>query len=153
MVLEHLGLQPAENLDSLLSRDARPILSVSNGFDARLGKRSAIQPYLPAFSWSHTFGGHCKSISDALKLSTSRGLCQGSRWAQIWHTASFCEDVFNDLTDFTKFSFDPNLVPQGELVSVNLASGDPVHLPNPTLEASDSRTANINLGKTTYLCS
>ncbi|KAL9679044.1 hypothetical protein QQ045_016897 [Rhodiola kirilowii] len=141
VILERLRLQPPDNLESLLLGDMRTMSSARDGFDSRPGKRIATQPYLPAFSWSHSFGGHCKSTSDALKISISRSSCQGSRWARIGHTASICGVASNDFTDFTKFSLDPNLVPEGGLVSVNLASGGTWSVSEPTLAAPDSRAS------------
>uniref|UniRef100_A0A7N0UVM1 Uncharacterized protein n=1 Tax=Kalanchoe fedtschenkoi TaxID=63787 RepID=A0A7N0UVM1_KALFE len=143
VILELLGLQPPDDFESLILGAMKPILSVREGFDSRSGKRVAPHPYLPAFSWSHTFGGHCKSTTDALKLSTSRSLCQSSIWARIGNTAGFCGVASDDFADFSKLNFDPNLVPQAELIYVNFASEGTGYLPESSLVASDSRASNI----------
>ncbi|EEF51256.1 conserved hypothetical protein [Ricinus communis] len=83
--LERLALPPPKDLEALLLDAAKPAVSSRNAPDPRPGKQASRRPSLPPFPWSHTFGGNCRTNSDANKLLTSRSTCQG-RWVKLGNT-------------------------------------------------------------------
>uniref|UniRef100_A0A5B7B5S6 Uncharacterized protein n=1 Tax=Davidia involucrata TaxID=16924 RepID=A0A5B7B5S6_DAVIN len=110
-ILEHLALPQPKDLESLLLDAAKPALSSRNNPDPRLGKSVSHRAGLPPFPWSHTFSGHCKSNTDAVKLSTSRSTCQG-RWVKIGNSATSLACTITDfLVDFESLAYDHSLVP------------------------------------------
>lgn len=120
-VLERLALSPPKDLQSLLLDAAKPALSFRNSLDSRPGK--PISPHLPPFPWSHTFSGHYKTNSDAVKLSSSRSICQG-RWTRIRNTASFLGIVNDCFTDLKSFTYDHSLVPFCEVKMLSSAENE-----------------------------
>ncbi|KAF2321254.1 hypothetical protein GH714_037364 [Hevea brasiliensis] len=68
--LERLTLPPPKDLESLLLDAAKPAVSSRNASEPRPGKQISRWPSLPQFPWSHTFNGHCRTNSDAVKLLT-----------------------------------------------------------------------------------
>uniref|UniRef100_A0A5B7B9L4 Uncharacterized protein n=1 Tax=Davidia involucrata TaxID=16924 RepID=A0A5B7B9L4_DAVIN len=116
-ILEHLALPQPKDLESLLLDAAKPALSSRNNPDPRLGKSVSHRAGLPPFPWSHTFSGHCKSNTDAVKLSTSRSTCQG-RWVKIGNSATSVAGTGTDfLVDFESLAYDHTLVPSAGLKS------------------------------------
>ncbi|KAA8522458.1 hypothetical protein F0562_013181 [Nyssa sinensis] len=114
-ILERIALPPPKDLESLLLDAAKPALSSRNNTDPRLGKPLSHRAGLPPFPWSHSSGGHCKSNTDAVKLSTSRSTCQG-RWVKIGNSATSLPGTTTDfLVDFESLAYDHTLVPSAGL--------------------------------------
>ncbi|KAK4422565.1 hypothetical protein Salat_1839000 [Sesamum alatum] len=113
-VFERLALPPPKDLDSLLSDASKPTSSKST--DPRVGKPVPHRTGLPAFPWSHSFSGHNKVGSDAVKLSTSRTICQG-RWVKVKNSTVLQKGSANLLADFESLTFDQSLVPSTNLLS------------------------------------
>lgn len=109
-ILERLALPPPKDLESLLLDAVKPAGSSKSTPDQRLGKPISHRANLPPFPWAHTFSGHCKTNSDAVKLSTSRSTCQG-RWQRIGSTAGSLGDVTDCFKDLESFTYDQSLVP------------------------------------------
>ncbi|XP_004503666.1 uncharacterized protein [Cicer arietinum] len=109
-VLERIALHPFRDFESLLIDVSKPAISTKNSNDLRSGKQVSRRPSLPAFPWSHAFGGHCRTNSDTAKLSTSRSTCQG-KWARIGVIASSTDIDRSSFTNFDSFSYDQSLVP------------------------------------------
>ncbi|KAJ1411771.1 hypothetical protein SESBI_20825 [Sesbania bispinosa] len=109
-VLERIALHPFRDLESLLIDVSKPALTPKNSNDPRSGKQVSRRPSLPAFPWSHAFGGHSRTNSDTVKLSTSRSTCQG-KWARIGVIASSTDIDRSLFTNFDSFSYDQSLVP------------------------------------------
>ncbi|XP_019422158.1 PREDICTED: uncharacterized protein LOC109331851 isoform X2 [Lupinus angustifolius] len=103
-VLERIALHPFQDLDSLLLD-----LSKSTN-DLRSGKQASRRSSLPSFPWSHAFGGHSRTNSDTVKLSTSRSACQG-KWARTGIIASSTDIDRSCFTNLDSFSYDSSLVP------------------------------------------
>ncbi|KAJ7952241.1 Chromosome segregation in meiosis 3 [Quillaja saponaria] len=111
-VLGRIALPPPRDLESLLLDANKPAGSTKNTPDLRAGKQIFRWPSLPPFPWSHAFGGHSRSNSDAVKLSASKSICHG-RWARIGNIASsvgIAGDLFTNLDSLT---YDQSLVPSG----------------------------------------
>ncbi|PIN01559.1 hypothetical protein CDL12_25934 [Handroanthus impetiginosus] len=117
-VLERLALPPPKDLDLLLSDASRSTFSSKNNTDPRLGKQVSHRSGLPPFPWSHSFSGH-KLGSDAVKLSTSRTICQG-RWVKVQNSVALQKGSADLLVNFESLTFDECLVPP-----LNLASEHP----------------------------
>ncbi|KAL0327748.1 UNVERIFIED_CONTAM: hypothetical protein Sangu_1852800 [Sesamum angustifolium] len=113
-VFERLALPPPKDLDSLLSDASKPTSSKST--DPRVGKPVSHRTGLPPFPWSHSFSGHNKVGSDAVKLSTSRTICQG-RWVKVKNSTLLQKGSANLLADFETLTFDQSLVPSTNLLS------------------------------------
>ncbi|KAL0447871.1 UNVERIFIED_CONTAM: hypothetical protein Slati_1915000 [Sesamum latifolium] len=113
-VFERLALPPPKDLDSLLSDASKPTSSKST--DPRVGKPVSHRTGLPPFPWSHSFSGHNKVGSDAVKLSTSRTICQG-RWVKVKNSTVLQKGSVNLLADFETLTFDQSLVPSTNLLS------------------------------------
>ncbi|XP_057967541.1 uncharacterized protein LOC131157421 isoform X2 [Malania oleifera] len=111
-VLERLALPPPKDLESLLLDAAKPVVSSRNSIDLCLGKPISLRAGLPPFPWSHAFGGHCKSNSDAAKSSTNRNTCQG-RWMKIGNAATAVGGVADCFSDLDSLTYDDGLVPSG----------------------------------------
>ncbi|BBH03407.1 hypothetical protein Prudu_014272 [Prunus dulcis] len=80
-----------------------------------LSKQISRRASLPPFPWSHTSNGHCRTSSDAAKLSTSRATCQG-RWQRIGkNIVSSLGAVTNNFTDLESLTYDQSLVPSARL--------------------------------------
>ncbi|KAF1862576.1 hypothetical protein Lal_00014116 [Lupinus albus] len=103
-VFERIALHQFQDLDSLLLD-----LSKSTN-DLRSGKQASRQPSLPSFPWSHAFGGHSRTNSDTVKLSTSRSACQG-KWSRIGVIASSTDTDRGCFANLDSFSYDSSLVP------------------------------------------
>ncbi|KAL8053923.1 hypothetical protein ABFS82_05G106800 [Erythranthe guttata] len=114
-VLECLALPPPKDLDLLLSDTGKNTSSSKNSTDHRPGKQVSHRTGLPPFPWSHSFSGHNKLGSDAVKLSTTRTICQG-RWVKVKPPA-FQKGSADLLTDFESLSFDQSLVPSSSFTS------------------------------------
>ncbi|KAL0297582.1 UNVERIFIED_CONTAM: hypothetical protein Sradi_6810300 [Sesamum radiatum] len=113
-VFERLALPPPKDLDSLLSDASKPTSSKST--DPRVGKPVSHRTGLPPFPWSHSFSGHNKVGSDAVKLSTNRTICQG-RWVKVKNSTLLQKGSANLLADFETLTFDQSLVPSTNLLS------------------------------------
>ncbi|BFG31801.1 hypothetical protein CerSpe_180750 [Prunus speciosa] len=114
-ILERLALPPPKDLESLLLDAAKPALSSKSTPDPCSGKQISRGASLPPFPWSHTSNGHCRTSSDAAKLSTSRGTCQG-RWQRIGkNILSSLGAVTNNFTDLESLTYDQSLVPSARL--------------------------------------
>lgn len=112
-ILQRLGLPPPKDLESLLLDAAKPTVSSKNTPEMRSVKQIARRVSLPPFPWSHTSSGHCRTSSDVVKLSTSKGTCQG-RWQRIGRNNSIALDITtSNLTDLESLTYDQNLVPSG----------------------------------------
>lgn len=108
--MERIALHPFRDLESLLIDVSKPAISTKNSNDPRSGKQVSRRPSLPAFPWSHAFGGHSRTNSDTAKLSTSRSTCQ-AKWARIGVIASSTDIDRSLFTDLDSFSYDESLVP------------------------------------------
>ncbi|KAJ9173663.1 hypothetical protein P3X46_016776 [Hevea brasiliensis] len=108
--LERLTLPPPKDLESLLLDAAKPAVSSRNASEPRPGKQISRWPSLPQFPWSHTFSGHCRTNSDAVKLLTSRSTCQG-RWVKMGYAFSSLGSTSNYFTNLESFAYDETLVP------------------------------------------
>ncbi|KAF4404431.1 uncharacterized protein LOC115716267 [Cannabis sativa] len=112
-ILQRLALPPPKDLESLLLDAAKPTLSSKNTADLRPGKQMSRRVSLPPFQWSHTSSGHCRTSSDAVKLSTIKGTCQG-RWLKIGkEVKSSIDTVTSNFTDLESLKYDQSLVPSG----------------------------------------
>ncbi|GFP92617.1 hypothetical protein PHJA_001405900 [Phtheirospermum japonicum] len=109
-ILERLALPPPKDLDVLLSESSKTTSSSKNSADPRSGKPISQRNGLPPFPWSHSFSGHNKLGSDAVKLSMSRAICQG-RWVKVKNCTSLQKDSADLLKDFESLRFDQSLVP------------------------------------------
>lgn len=109
-ILEHLTLPPPKDLEVLLQDAAKPAAASRNNSDLRLGKPVSHRGCLPPFSWSNASSGHCKSNSDAVKLSTSRTTCQG-RWVKIENPITSLETTSCFLSELKSLTYDHSLVP------------------------------------------
>ncbi|QHO58035.1 hypothetical protein HN51_012543 [Arachis hypogaea] len=109
-VLERIALHPSRDLESLLLDVSKPAITTKNSSDLRSGKQVLRRPCLPAFPWSHGFGGHSRSNPDTVKLSTSRNICQG-KWARINVVASSTAIDRSCFTNLDSFNYDQSLVP------------------------------------------
>ncbi|XP_027340730.1 uncharacterized protein LOC113854084 isoform X4 [Abrus precatorius] len=95
-ILEQIALHPFRDLDSLLLDVSKLAITTKNSNDQRSGKQVSRRPSLPAFPWSHAFGGHSRTNSDTVKLSTSRSSCQDERCPRILTAAqTLCEIATN----------------------------------------------------------
>ncbi|KAL6544126.1 hypothetical protein OROGR_010623 [Orobanche gracilis] len=108
-ILERLALSRPKDLDALLSDAARTTSSKTSP-DARLSKPVSQRTGLPPFTWSHSFSGHNRLGSDAVKLSMSRALCQG-RWVKVKNCVALHKGSADLLKDFESLTFDQSLVP------------------------------------------
>ncbi|PON39894.1 hypothetical protein PanWU01x14_301510 [Parasponia andersonii] len=112
-ILQRMALPPPKDLESLLLDAAKPNLSSKNTSDLRSGKQISRRVSLPPFPWSHTSSGHCRTSSDLVKLSTSKGTCQG-RWQRIGKEVKNSLGIANsDFTDLESLTYDQSLVPSG----------------------------------------
>ncbi|RDX61647.1 hypothetical protein CR513_60107 [Mucuna pruriens] len=109
-VLERIALHPFRDLESLLLDVSKLAVTTKNSNDQRSGKQLSRRPSLPAFPWSHAFGGNSRTNSDTVKLSTSRSMCQG-KWTRIGVIASFSDTDRSSFTNLDSFSYDQSLVP------------------------------------------
>ena len=111
--MQRLALPPPKDLESLLLDAAKPNLSSKNTADLRSGKQISRRVSLPPFPWSHTSSGHCRTSSDVVKLSTSKGTCQG-RWLRIGKEVKSSSGVAtSNFTDLETLTYDQSLVPSG----------------------------------------
>ncbi|GAB4834481.1 hypothetical protein Ancab_032737 [Ancistrocladus abbreviatus] len=111
-ILERLALPSPKDLESLLQDAAKPAASLRYS-DPRSSKPISYCLGLPPFPWSHNFNGHCKSNSEAAKLS-NRSTCQG-RWVRMQYTPSFLGGGTECFTNLGSLSYDSSLVPAGRL--------------------------------------
>lgn len=110
-ILERLDLAPHKDLESLLLDATKPGLFSKSTPDPCSGKQMSRRASLPPFPWSNTSNWHCRSSSDAGKLSTSRGTCQG-RWLRIErNTVTSLGISTSDFTDLESMTYDQSLVP------------------------------------------
>lgn len=112
IILERLALPPPKDLEFMLLDTAKPSVPSKGNPDPRLCKPPSNRGGLPPFSWSHTSGGHCRSNSDAVKLSTNRSTCQG-RWVRIGNPATFLGPTDRFLSELESLKYDQSLVPSG----------------------------------------
>ena len=122
-VLERLAVQPFQELESLLHDVSKPAATTKNSNnDQRTGKQVSRRPSLPAFPWSHAFGGHSRTNSDAVKSSTSRSMCHG-KWSRIGIISGSTDTDRSSFTNLDSFSYDQSLVPSsGSSERKNLSS-------------------------------
>ncbi|KAJ7944975.1 Chromosome segregation in meiosis 3 [Quillaja saponaria] len=111
-VLGRIALPPPRDLESLLLDASKPAGTTRNTPDLRSGKQICRRPSLSPFPWSHSFGGHYRSNSDAVKLSTSRNMCQG-RWERIGIIASSMGIAGDCFTNLDSLPYSQHLVPSG----------------------------------------
>ncbi|OMP06116.1 hypothetical protein COLO4_08352 [Corchorus olitorius] len=111
-ILECLALPPAKDLDSLLLDATKPSSSTRSNTDTRSGKQITRRSSLPPFPWSHTFNGHCRTNSDAVKCLSNKSTCQG-RWVKIPNTSSSPGLASGCFTDLESLAYDPSLIPSG----------------------------------------
>ncbi|XP_047156282.1 uncharacterized protein LOC124827301 isoform X1 [Vigna umbellata] len=110
-VLERLAVHPLQELESLLLDVSKPAATTKNSNnDQRSGKQLSRRPSLPAFTWSHAFGGHSRTNSDAVKSSASRSTCQG-KWSRIGVITGSTNTDRSSFTNLDTFSYDQSLVP------------------------------------------
>lgn len=150
-VLEQIALHPFHDLESLLLDVSKLAISAKNSNDQRSGKQVSRRPSLPAFQWSHAFGGHSRTNSDTVKLSTSRSMCQG-KWTSIGVIASSTDTDRTSFTNLDSFSYDQILVPSsGSSYQKNLSSlfaNLPFHQLNSSSSVSCSQDSQVKAGKT-----
>ncbi|XP_061337879.1 uncharacterized protein LOC133284793 [Gastrolobium bilobum] len=140
-ILERIAFHPFRDLESLMLDVPKPAITTKNSNDLRSGKQVSCRPSLPAFPWSHAFGGHSRTNSDTVKLSTSRSTCQG-KWARIGLIASSADIDRSCFTDLDSFSYDQSLVPSsGCSDKQNFQSLFP-NLPFHQLDSSSSVTCS-----------
>ncbi|KAK3227912.1 hypothetical protein Dsin_007774 [Dipteronia sinensis] len=138
-IFERLALPPPKDLEALLLEATKPSASSRTNSDIRSGKQISRRPNLPPFPWSHTFNGHCRTNSDAVKLLTSRSTCQG-RWDRIESstiTHGTSTDCFTNLESLT---YDQGLVPPSSSVSI------PWHEWGSSLTSSKASLGNLASG-------
>ncbi|KAE9614105.1 hypothetical protein Lalb_Chr05g0224451 [Lupinus albus] len=109
-VFERIAIHPFQDLDSLLLDVSKLAVTTKSTNDLRSGKQASRMPSLPSFPWLHSFGGHSRTNSDTVKLSTSRSTCQG-KWARIGVITTFTDIDRSCFINLDSFSYDPNLVP------------------------------------------
>ncbi|KAF5460616.1 hypothetical protein F2P56_020474 [Juglans regia] len=109
-ILKNLVLAEPKDLESLLLDAAKS--SLRNTSDIRPGKQMSRRVSLPPFPWSHTFSGHCRNNSDAIKSATTRSACQG-RWVMIGNVSSFPRTTTDFLASIESLTYDQSLVPPG----------------------------------------
>ena len=152
-ILQRLALPPPKDLESLLLDAVKPAGSSKSTPDQRLGKPISHRANLPPFPWAHTFSGHCKTNSDAVKLSTSRSTCQG-RWQRIGSTAGSLGDVTDCFKDLESFTYDQSLVPSQGLKlgvlenEVGTSASFPLHDWCPSSSTTCSKASHLPPGKT-----
>ncbi|XP_054810280.1 uncharacterized protein LOC129311832 [Prosopis cineraria] len=108
-ILERIALPQSRDLDSLLLDASKAVVTSKSNSDLRTVKHVSRRPSLTAFPWSHNFSGHCRTNSDAVRLS-SRITCPG-KWAKIGFVASFMGMDLGSFTNLDSFSYDQTLVP------------------------------------------
>lgn len=150
-VLERIVLHPFRDLDSLLiDVTTKPAITTKNSNELRPGKQVSRRPSLPAFPWSHAFGGHCRTSSDTVKLSTSRSMCQG-KWAGIGIIASTSDIDRSSFTNFDSFSYDQSLVPSSgnseKIIFPSLFASLPFQQLDSSSSATCSKASQVNAGK------
>lgn len=109
-ILKNLVLAEPKDLESVLLDAAKS--SLRNTSDIRPGKQMSRRVSLPPFPWSHTFSGHCRNNSDAIKSATTRSTCQG-RWVMIGNVSSFPRTTTDFLASIESLTYDQSLVPPG----------------------------------------
>ena len=148
-VLERIALQPFQDLESLLLDVSKPALTTKSSNDLRSGKQVLRRPSLPAFPWSHASGGHSRSNSDTVKLSTSRSICQG-KWASISVIASSTDIDRSCFTNLDSFNYDQSLVPSSGSSDNKLSSSLFANLPIRECDSSStvtcSKDSQVNAG-------
>ncbi|CAK7335615.1 unnamed protein product [Dovyalis caffra] len=116
--LERLALPPPKDLESLLLDATKHPASSRHGPDPRPGKQTSRRASLPAFPWSHTFSGHSRTNSDAVKCLSSRSTCQG-RWVRIGDSFNSPGSASDCFTNLESLAYDETLVPsQGPKLAV-----------------------------------
>ncbi|KAK6947842.1 hypothetical protein RJ641_001315 [Dillenia turbinata] len=145
-VLERLALSVPKDLEVLLQDTSKPSASLRYSPDARTGKIISHRASLPPFPWSHAFGGHFKSSSDSVKLSTSRSTCLG-RWMRVGNTATSLGAVTNSYSDLESLSYDHSLVPiKGSVIKIvasRALAGAPWHPQESSLSVTCSLASHI----------
>lgn len=109
-ILKRLALPANKDLEYLLLDATKPALFSKSTPDPCSGKQMSRRASLPPFPWSNTSSWHCRSSSDAAKLSTSRGTCQG-RWLRIERNTLTSLGTTDDFTDLESMTYDQSLVP------------------------------------------
>lgn len=150
-VLERIVLHSFRDLESLLiDVTTKPAITTKNSNELRSGKQVSRRPCLPAFPWSHAFGGHCRTNSDTVKLSTNRSTCQG-KWAGIGIIASTSDIDRSSFTNFDSFSYDQSLVPSSgnseKIMLPSLFASLPFHQLGSSSSATCSKASQVNPGK------
>lgn len=109
-ILERLTLPPPKDLEALLLDAAKSSAPSRSNSDMRSAKQIYRRVSLPPFPWSHTFNGHCRTNSDAVKLLTSRSTCQG-RWARIATSTTSLGASTDCYTNLESLTYNQSLVP------------------------------------------
>ncbi|KAL5749971.1 hypothetical protein ACOSP7_024574 [Xanthoceras sorbifolium] len=138
-IFERLALPPPKDLEALLLEATKPSASSRTNSDIRSGKLISRRPSLPPFPWSHTFNGHCRTNSDAVKLLTSRTTCQG-QWARIESSAISHGTPTDCFTNLELLTYDQSLVPPSTSVSI------PWHEWGSSLTSSKASLVNLASG-------
>lgn len=136
-VLERIALPPSRDLESLLLDASKPVVASRSSNDLRPSKQVTRRPSLPTFPWSHALGGHCRTNTDTVKLS-SRSACQG-KWARIGITVGFTGNDRGCFTNLDSFSYDQSLVP-------SFGSSDNKVFPSPFCNWDASSSATCSKG-------
>ncbi|KAH7550212.1 hypothetical protein JRO89_XS13G0155500 [Xanthoceras sorbifolium] len=137
-IFERLALPPPKDLEALLLEATKPSASSRTNSDIRSGKLISRRPSLPPFPWSHTFNGHCRTNSDAVKLLTSRTTCQG-QWARIESSAISHGTPTDCFTNLELLTYDQSLVPPSTSVSI------PWHEWGSSLTSSKASLVNLDI--------
>ncbi|TXG50580.1 hypothetical protein EZV62_023104 [Acer yangbiense] len=141
-IFERLALPPPKDLEALLLEATKPSASSRTNSDIRSGKQISRRPSLPQFPWSHTFNGHCRTNSDAVKLLT-RSTCQG-RWDRIESSAISHGTSTDCFTNLESLTYDQGLVPPSSSVSI------PWHEWGSSLTSSKASLVNLVVKSSNY---
>uniref|UniRef100_A0A2N9GV41 Uncharacterized protein n=1 Tax=Fagus sylvatica TaxID=28930 RepID=A0A2N9GV41_FAGSY len=139
-ILKRVVLPQPKDLESLLLDAAKSSVSSRNTSDIRSGKQMSRRVSLPPFPWSHSSSGHCRTNSDAIKLTTTKSTCQG-RWVRIGNVSSSL--IATDfLTNLESLTYDQSLVPSGLSSENKISQSLSVSLPQCECDLSSSTTCS-----------
>lgn len=146
-ILKRLVLAEPKDLESLLLDAAKSSVSSRNTSDLRPGKQMSRKVSLAPFPWSHTYSGHCRTNSDAIKLPATRSTCQG-RWVRIGNVSSSPRNSTDCLANLESLTYDQSLVPLGLRSENKTFPAIPVSFHRDSLSsATCSKASHLFVGK------
>lgn len=149
-ILKRLMLAEPKDLDSLLLDAAKSSVSSRNTSDLRPVKQMSRKVSLPPFPWSHTYSGHSRTNSDAIKLPATRSTCQG-KWVRIGNVSSSSRIATDCLANLESLTYDQSLVPSGLRSENKIFPSIPVSFPRYERDilssATCSKASHLFLGK------